>query len=306
MVTANNDLDVNAADLAALAADPLYLNVRNAEEKDVAALCTQAENVLDILDRAREARPVFQPLPGPYERQLAYARYAVANGRRTLNGGDSVSAVAQLADAVPALRQAWYQVMERDKDCSPSASPDSEVTPHSRAVSYRHILVALDGSERAEEILPQVRSLAAAFGSRVTLVRVTTPVEGALLTPPQGILDQGGPALEPMPAAREVRWHAVSYLTAVRDSLRHDGILADCRFLKDVHPAEAITRLAAQLDVDLVALTTRGRSGVSRAILGSVANQVLRSATRPVLLVRTEGHRAMRAPGTTGGQPCIK
>jgi nucleotide-binding universal stress UspA family protein len=67
---------------------------------------------------------------------------------------------------------------------------------------------------------------------------------------------------------------------------------------RDVSPAPAILSYAAEADVDLIALGTRGRRGPSRVLLGSVAEEVVRRADRPVLTVQGEEKgRAVASPG---------
>jgi nucleotide-binding universal stress UspA family protein len=150
---------------------------------------------------------------------------------------------------------------------------------------YEHILVALDGSATAEQVLPRVEYLAKRFASTVTLLRVVTPAREMLFT---------GTMMEPAPSAwradldevnQRMREEAGSYLAATRARLTSRGI--DTRaLLLDGSPAQAIVHEARQCRADLIAMTTQGRGGLTRLVFGSVAEEVLRSAPCPVLLMR--------------------
>jgi nucleotide-binding universal stress UspA family protein len=140
---------------------------------------------------------------------------------------------------------------------------------------YRHILVPLDGSEIAEQVLPHVEELAGAFGARVTIVRVIRPVD----------------TVAGVPVATEERWlaeeevDAVPYLEQVERRLRERGL--DVRVMRPRGPVAAtIVAQTVEQEADLIAMTTHGRTGLLRLALGSVAEEVIRQAPCPVLLVR--------------------
>lgn len=157
-------------------------------------------------------------------------------------------------------------------------------------ISYNHILVAMDGSERAEQVLPHVQALATKFGATVTLLRVVT-MAGPLYAEPM----MGVPPMIPGPGgmsstnaaqiAEIQRQEAESYLHNLAERLRTQGLPV----IHEQHEgpaAEIIVERARTLGVDLIAMTTHGRSGLGRLVFGSVAEQVLRHAPCPVLLVR--------------------
>lgn len=151
---------------------------------------------------------------------------------------------------------------------------------------YARILVALDGSDLAEAILPDVIALARAFGSRITLLDASTPAETIATEEASGgmppvIL----PGSDPTGLAAAERKDAETYLTTVARRLSDQGLTVDWQQPVDA-PAAAIVDLAARLGADLIAMTTHGRGGLKRAILGSVADNVIRHATVPILLRR--------------------
>jgi nucleotide-binding universal stress UspA family protein/CBS domain-containing protein len=162
---------------------------------------------------------------------------------------------------------------------------------------YERILVALDGSILAERVLATIEPLARQFGSQVTLLRVVTPADPSSLAPEaEGSASAPGPAgdVGPVPASEatsqdDTAWRqATSYLTAVQQRLAAQGLTVE-RECPEGPASEMILRRARQLAVDLIALTTHGRTGMDRLLLGSVAEDVVRRAPCPVHLVRVQG-----------------
>jgi nucleotide-binding universal stress UspA family protein len=151
---------------------------------------------------------------------------------------------------------------------------------------YERIVVALDGSELAERILPHVEALAEKFGSSVTLVRAIMPLAqiAALVEPASG-----GVALDPTLIDETVEseeHEAAAYLEHVANALRQRGLTVQTEH-PEGPPEQALLECATRLNADLIALTTHGRGGLERLFFGSVADSVLRKAPCPVLLVRT-------------------
>lgn len=155
---------------------------------------------------------------------------------------------------------------------------------------FERILVALDGSDVAEQILPQVQALAERFGSAVLLFRVTTPPETLLAATAGGASSVAGPIVDPTPIAEAEREDAVAYLQALAKDLRRAGLAAEYEQAEG-SPAEAIVGRARDPGVDLIAMTTHGRGGLTRLVVGSIAEAVLRSASCPILLVRVSDRK---------------
>jgi nucleotide-binding universal stress UspA family protein/CBS domain-containing protein len=159
-------------------------------------------------------------------------------------------------------------------------------SPRKSAEPYSHVVVALDGSKLAEHVLPHAETLARRLGATVTLLRAITPLEAVFLgeaATRTGAMS--GAAVETTPVTKEMRLDAVQYLTAIRDRLEGRGLTVECEYPEGRRPAEAIVQRARHLGADLIAMTTRGRTGLGRAILGSVADEVLRTAPCPVMIV---------------------
>lgn len=137
------------------------------------------------------------------------------------------------------------------------------------------ILVPLDGSPLAEAALPKALELAELSGARVLLLRAA---ETHTLLP-----------RDPTEAQVKVVSEAESYLARVRKRLtRHDRVTVETAVWYGP-AARAIVEAARIRKVDQIVMTTHGRSGVRRLLLGSVAESVLRGTATPLLLLRTEG-----------------
>ncbi len=144
--------------------------------------------------------------------------------------------------------------------------------------SLKHILVPLDGSELSMSILPSATTLAKAIGARLTLLHVvaSTAVLGARVFPLMP--DDITPAL----AAAHER------LEGIADGLAAEGLEVSVHIQEHEAPARAIAALGEGLGADLVALATHGYGGLKRALLGSVADKVLRSSSVPLLVKRPQ------------------
>ena len=147
-----------------------------------------------------------------------------------------------------------------------------------RASVYETVVIPLDGSQLARRVLPHALTLARAFDCRIHLVRATgaqpigqrwdqpalssTADEDADLTPAEAI-------------AREV------------DGLRGSGLEVTAT-VTDGAAADVIVETAEEQAASMIAMTTHGRSGIDRWLLGSVADKVLQMSASPLLLVRSD------------------
>ena len=154
---------------------------------------------------------------------------------------------------------------------------------------YSRILVPLDGSEVAERVLPHVEALATKFEAAVMLLRTTTAAEALPPAPSLGVPPFGVPTAAPIfdrvAFAKAEREEAIHYLVAVADGLRHRGVNVAYE-QREGAPADVIIERAAQWPADLIAMTTHGRTGLGRIVMGSVAYEVVHRAPCPILLVR--------------------
>ena len=154
---------------------------------------------------------------------------------------------------------------------------------------YERILVALDGSELAESILPHVEALGRALGSTLVLMRATMPAEKVISGLNAGVMVPAADIVDPMPMIDAERDAVDSYLTTVAERLEAQGLRIHTEE-PEGPAADAILQVADDLDADLIAMTTHGRTGMKRLVFGSVAGEVLHRSTRPLLLVRVTDH----------------
>jgi nucleotide-binding universal stress UspA family protein/CBS domain-containing protein len=154
---------------------------------------------------------------------------------------------------------------------------------------YARVLVALDGSLLAEQVLPHVEDLALKCGSIVTLLRAVSPQEAhaaaASTRATSGISEGRAAAPAVAGVAENLRADAASYLEEIEHRLIARGITVE-RECPEGRPADAILQRARHLGVDLIAMTTHGRGALGRMFFGGVASAVLQTAPCPVLLVR--------------------
>jgi nucleotide-binding universal stress UspA family protein len=150
---------------------------------------------------------------------------------------------------------------------------------------YQKILAPLDGSELSECSLELIRAIATGCHiPEVVLLRVVEPVP----TVPQLSEDWR------RNAEREALDSAQDYLSRLADNLKKEGVAAETIILKG-RPAEEIVDYVKKNPVDLIIMSTHGRSGVSRWVFGSVAERVLRHSAVPVLLISAPGCRISAA-----------
>jgi nucleotide-binding universal stress UspA family protein len=141
------------------------------------------------------------------------------------------------------------------------------------------ILVPLDGSGFGEQALPTAQRIAERERAEIDLVHVFEP------TPPY--LVQGAAALDPT-LDLDLEKDRKSYLNAIAGWLR-DGTTAPVKAtLLEGPVAETLIDYINKRHADLVVMTTHGRGGLSRVWLGSVASDVMRNSSAPVLLTRPD------------------
>lgn len=143
-----------------------------------------------------------------------------------------------------------------------------------------NILVALDLSEEGEAILGPVRALAGLAQAQVTLIHVVQ--QGYVM----------GNVSVPSPVARDTaileaaRDEAQRHLDAIADRLRQQGLSVSTRVTIGINAASGLLDALDESRFDLIALTTHGAGGMRRLLTGSVADKVVRVASKPVLVLR--------------------
>lgn len=141
---------------------------------------------------------------------------------------------------------------------------------------FKRIVVPLDGSHRSASILPHVAALAKALGAKVQIMTTVEP--GARSDMPVEVVAKN--------------------LFKEQKELHREGLKTDLS-IRFGDPAAEILSYGDAQGADLLALSTHGRSGVDRALYGSVAETVLRRGTLPMLILRTAGtlaYEPLKAP----------
>jgi len=142
-------------------------------------------------------------------------------------------------------------------------------------VTPKTILVPTDLGEGADEALDYACDLARPFGARIYLVSaITIPAIGV---PELGVAMTGS-VVDGMMADN---LHGLELLV---ERNKHRGTFAK-PILKSGDPVDIINETAAEVGADLIVMTTHGRTGVARWLLGSVAESVVRTSTVPVLTI---------------------
>ena len=168
-----------------------------------------------------------------------------------------------------------------DKPLLVVRSQQSETSIHED--HFRTMVVPLDGSPLAEQILPHAVEVATHLDLTIQLIRVVPAVsEHTSLA-----RETNNPNFEGI--ANQALDDAASYLAQVRERLLGQGVDTVENHILRGDPAGAIIDLADDTSDKLVAMTTRGRSGLGRWVLGSVADRVVRNSGDPVLLIRAAG-----------------
>jgi nucleotide-binding universal stress UspA family protein len=142
---------------------------------------------------------------------------------------------------------------------------------------YKKILVPLDGSTTSEAVLPEIEKLASAFKAGIRLLHIVPP----LIFP--GTME---PVVQYETIAEAFTKEGEAYLRKIEKRLKDKGITVEGLLLQG-NEAHHILEQSGREDIDLIAMSTHGRSGVSHWLLGSVTEKIVRHATKPVLLVRS-------------------
>lgn len=152
---------------------------------------------------------------------------------------------------------------------------------------FNHVLVPLDGSAIALDVLASAAALARCSDARITLLRVVQPVPAVVVNArvpfayPLSIPDDAATARLVDEAKQQLADVRRTLTEAVRATIEGHVVVAD-------RVARAILDFARGHSVDVIAMATHGR-GMSRLVVGSVADKVLRACGLPVLLYRPIG-----------------
>jgi nucleotide-binding universal stress UspA family protein len=237
---------------------------------------TYLDGAVEKLEATTGVRATARVLDGPVAETLQ--EYILGRGTdlvvMTTHGRGPLSRfwLGSIADAL-VHRLPIPLLLVRPQTALPAAAPK----PH-----LQHLLIALDGSRGAEEILPPAVELGRLMGAHFTLLRVVPPppVLGVELTG----YATGGIDLVLL---EKLQNEARAYLARTADGLRRQGLAVQTRVVAGPHVPSAILDEADVGGCDLIALETHGRRGLSRLFLGSVADKVVRGSPASVLVHRS-------------------
>lgn len=143
---------------------------------------------------------------------------------------------------------------------------------------YKLILTPLDGSPIAEQALPHAIAQAERFQAELVLLKVLTPLAETRNLPIRAVRK----------AKEMTRGLAQDYLDRIATEIQVRDDIQVRVVMIEGQPHVQIIRFAEEEQVDLIVICTRGHSGFSRWLMGSVADRVARGVSIPVLLVRAQ------------------
>jgi nucleotide-binding universal stress UspA family protein len=181
------------------------------------------------------------------------------------HGGASLAWLGSVASGIVRAAQRPVLVVPERADSGP---PD-----------VRRMLLAHDGTPTSDAVVEPAIALARTYGAAVSIVRVVPPpVVGDVWTAlsSEG-LDRFGVDLTAERAKEQLNGVAQAFADA--------GLTVDTTVIVNTNPARALIEEVSRVDADIVAMSTAGR-GLSRLLVGSVADKVLRACERPTLIRR--------------------
>ena len=146
---------------------------------------------------------------------------------------------------------------------------------------YSHLLVTLDGTPRAESVIPHAMDIARTMHAEVTLLRIVDAASGEWS-------ERGAMGRSHVEASAKSQYidQAMLYLERVADQLRGSGIEAHT-IVAQGQPAKQIAATAKRVEADVIAMATHSRHGLNKLMFGSVAEAVMHETSLPILLVRS-------------------
>lgn len=140
---------------------------------------------------------------------------------------------------------------------------------------YKKILVPLDGSPLAEAALPHAEAIAKSEGAEIVLLRIPTM--------PTAEFFSRDPAIA-IKIHDEEQAEAVNYINLKVEELKKDHIKVSA-VTQDGPIPDTILAVAEETHADMIAMSTHGRTGLQRWLMGSVADKVVHHAHIPVMLI---------------------
>lgn len=259
----------------------LYASLELAARKSERAyLKTFADQLRKQSDVAITASTLSGPVAGTLCAYIQETRPDLVVMTSRGRGGLQRLWLGSVADAV--IRGSWAPILLVRPQENPPPTPVLE--------NLGQILVPLDGSPLAKDILGPALALAALARAELFLVQVVQPLVPAVdmpLVPPPLTFDQELTNMR--------RKEAVDYLEDLAADCRQTGVKASSSAVLGRNVADTILDLVESPAVGLIALATHGRGGLKRLVLGSVADKLVRVAARPLLVYRPPGRAGTKS-----------
>jgi len=171
--------------------------------------------------------------------------------------------------------------------------PQEPAPDLAREQAFHHVLIPLDGSPLSKEVLERTITFGKMMPIEYTLFQAINPVIFGYMP------GTYAPALDEQ-TLEQWRADGRASLEQVADHLRAEGLTVHTEVVID-QPAVAILDYVRHHNVDLIAMATHGRSEVSRLLLGSVADKIVRGSNVPVLLYRPQHTEALTTAHDAAG-----
>jgi nucleotide-binding universal stress UspA family protein len=142
---------------------------------------------------------------------------------------------------------------------------------------YKRILVPLDGSPLSEAVLSHVKPLAIAVNAEIVLLEIIVDALQEFSKPTS--------ALTPPRETKRIQTESTTYLKGVCARLEEEG-LRTSYLVRQGDVVTTILEVAEIMRVDVIAMSTHGRSGAKLLLLGSISYEVVRKSPHPVLMIR--------------------
>ena len=159
---------------------------------------------------------------------------------------------------------------------------------------FSRVLVCLDGTSVAEQMLPYAAEIARKFSSPtlilIQVVQIPSSLAAASAQGAESIIEE---------EMRRLAHESGQYLEGHAASLRETGLKVETTTIEG-SPGDAIVEYASDNDIDLIAIATHGRKNIGRLVFGSVADHVLRHTAIPVLSVTPKECKPAHADDNAG------
>lgn len=147
-------------------------------------------------------------------------------------------------------------------------------------MTYQHILVPVDGSDLSLSVIQHAVSLAQAFNSKITVTQVLT------LDP--YVASEYLSAGQTNDLIERARQFILQNLEKAKAQFQALGLEVETTLLEGENISRTLTKAVETLNVDLIVLSSHGRSGIKKLLMGSVAQNLITEASVPVFVVKAQ------------------